>query len=140
MTAAADDEGFKGHAAGAAAAVRASGYTSQQLAKFRDARARASDAHQVSPRLQREPARQGLAARALAAGTHACVCVRAQVEATIVELGSMFHRLTSLVAEQGDTVDRIDADVDTACVARGAGGDGAMSRMRRCNHLPVAGT
>ena len=36
------------------------------------------------------------------------------VESTIVELGHMFTQMASLVAEQGETVDRIDADVSTA--------------------------
>lgn len=34
-----------------------------------------------------------------------------QVESTIVELGAMFTRMASLVAEQGETVERIDADM-----------------------------
>lgn len=33
------------------------------------------------------------------------------VESTIVELGQMFTRMASLVAEQGEMVDRIDADM-----------------------------
>ena len=33
-----------------------------------------------------------------------------KVESTIVELGTMFSRMTSLVAEQGDVIERIDAD------------------------------
>lgn len=35
------------------------------------------------------------------------------VESTIVELGHMFTRMATLVAEQGETVSRIDADMDT---------------------------
>lgn len=34
------------------------------------------------------------------------------VESTIVELGGMFTRMATLVAEQGDTLARIDADMD----------------------------
>jgi len=34
-----------------------------------------------------------------------------QVESTIVELGQMFSRMATLVAEQGEVVDRIDADM-----------------------------
>jgi syntaxin 5 len=33
-----------------------------------------------------------------------------KVESTIVELGTMFSRMTTLVAEQGDVIERIDAD------------------------------
>ena len=36
------------------------------------------------------------------------------VEATLSELGHMFTRLAGLVAEQGETVERIDADVEAA--------------------------
>jgi syntaxin 5 len=35
-----------------------------------------------------------------------------QVESTIVELGTMFSQMAALVAEQGDVLARIDADVD----------------------------
>ena len=40
-----------------------------------------------------------------------------QVESTIVELGQMFTRMAALVAEQGETVDRIDAHMDVTYVA-----------------------
>lgn len=35
-----------------------------------------------------------------------------QVESTIVELGQIFNQLATMVQEQGETVDRIDANVD----------------------------
>lgn len=38
----------------------------------------------------------------------------AQVEATIVELGPLFTRMAGLVAEQGEVLARIDADIDEA--------------------------
>ena len=37
-----------------------------------------------------------------------------EVEATVVELGQLFSQVASLVAEQGDVIERIDADMDAA--------------------------
>ncbi len=37
-----------------------------------------------------------------------------QVEGTIIELGQMFTKMAELVSEQGEVVDRIDADMTTA--------------------------
>ena len=37
-----------------------------------------------------------------------------QAETAIVELGQMFTKMATLVAEQGETVERIDADMDEA--------------------------
>ena len=34
------------------------------------------------------------------------------IESTIVELGTMFTHMATVVAEQGDTINRIDADMD----------------------------
>lgn len=39
-----------------------------------------------------------------------------QIESTIVELGHLFTRVASLVSDQGDVVQRIDADMTTAYV------------------------
>ncbi len=35
-----------------------------------------------------------------------------EVESTIVELGAMFTQMATLVAEQGDVINRIDGDMD----------------------------
>jgi syntaxin 5 len=46
-----------------------------------------------------------------------------EVEKTIVELGSLFQRLTGMIHEQQDMVERIDEDVEAARGDAEAGGD-----------------
>jgi len=52
------------------------------------------------------------------------------VETVIVELGAMFTRMATLVGEQGDTIDRIDADV-TEAHANVAAGQEELSKLYR---------
>lgn len=58
-------------------------------------------------------------------------CMRMQVESTIVELGHMFNKMSTLVAAQGETIDRIDADMDQSYVLTWWWRD---HRMHACTH------
>jgi syntaxin 5 len=68
------------------------------------------------PRVPRAPAAPSFSAAALATvqGARAREADARAVEAAVVEIGAMFTHMAAVVAEQGDVLARIDADVDVA--------------------------